>query len=205
MKNPDVLVEALTAYQARKEEAKSQEARSNLATYRSDITSDPATPFSGNPSGDVTVVEFFDYNCGYCKRMVPAIQELLQSDGKVRYVFKEFPILGPQSLVASKAALAVWKLAPEKHFAFHVALMGARGELSEERILGMAEKIGIDGARLRTAMEDPAIEQQIRRNLELGRLLDISGTPGFVIGERIVPGAIDLDTMRSMIADARGK
>jgi protein-disulfide isomerase len=201
--NPEVILESLRAYEFARRQESEKEAQAALVSNREQLERNPAAPVAGNVNGDVTVVEFFDYQCGYCKRVIPTIQELLKTDPKVRYVFKEFPILGPESVVAAKAALAVWSIAPEKYLPFHVALMQSRGGLSEERIFEVGKSVGVDDGRLRTAMADPKIEEQLRRNLELGRAINVNGTPAFVIGGRLVPGAIDLETMRQLVAAAR--
>jgi protein-disulfide isomerase len=203
MDNPDVILESVRQYQA-KQEAKAQaEAKAALVANRSQLESDADTPFAGNAKGDVTIVEFFDYNCGYCKQMIPAVQELLATDKNIRYVFKELPILRADSVTAAKAALAVWKIAPEKYFAYHVALMGGRGELSEDRLFRAAENLGIDTAKLKAAMADPQIDQTIRRNRDIGRLLGINGTPAFIVGDQLLPGAVDIATLREAIAKKR--
>jgi len=152
----------------------------------------------------VTIVEFFDYQCPYCKRVFPAVQTLLKTDGNIRYVFKEFPILGPQSVVAARAALAAWKLDRDRYVPFHTALMQSRGRLSERKILDVAAEIGLDVERLRAAMADPGIDKVLARNAELARALDINGTPAFVIGEKVVPGAVDLETLTALVSQARG-
>lgn len=201
--HPDVILDSLRAYEAARQAEEQKSAAAALAASRAAIERDPTAPVAGNPDGNVTVVEFFDYQCGYCKRVLPVMQELLKSDPNVRYVFKEFPILGPESVTAARAALAVWNTERDKYLAFHAALMGARGGLSEERILETAKGVGLDPAKLRTAMADPAIEERIQRNLEIGRKINVNGTPAFLIGGRLVPGAIDLEAMRRQIAQAR--
>jgi protein-disulfide isomerase len=203
MENPEVILESVRQYQA-KQEAKAQaEAKAALVANRSQLESDADTPFAGNAKGDVTIVEFFDYNCGYCKQMIPTIQELLATDKNIRYVFKELPILRADSVTAAKAALAVWKIAPEKYFAYHVALMGGRGELSEDRLFRAAENLGIDTAKLKAAMVEPQIDQTIRRNRDISRLLGINGTPAFIVGDQLLPGAVDIATLREAIAKKR--
>lgn len=203
MAHPDVIIDSLRAYEAARRAEEEKGATEALAANRQMIERDPAAPFAGNAEGDVTVVEFFDYQCGYCKRAFPVVQEILKTDAKVRYVFKEFPILGPESVTAAKAALAVWTIAKDKYLAFHSSLMQLRGGLSEERIMEAAKGVGVDAGRLRTAMAEPAIEDTLRGNLELGRKINVNGTPAFIIGGRLVPGAMDLEHMRKEIAAAR--
>ncbi|MBK8211521.1 MAG: DsbA family protein [Rhodospirillales bacterium] len=203
MKHPEVLLESLQAYDNKQRETQEQAAQKAVAGNRDALERDASTPVGGNPKGDVTIVEFFDYRCGYCKKVLPSVQELLKTDGNIRVVFKEFPILGPDSMTASRAALAAWKIAPDKYVALHVALMETRGDLSEARVLETAKKVGIDPEKLKAAMDDPQIKAQIERNAALAQTLQIGGTPAFIIGGKLVPGAVDLTTMREMVKAAR--
>ncbi len=202
-RNPEILLEAIAAVRAKSDAEQQTKVRKNLVSLRSELENDPASPVGGNPRGNVTIVEFFDYQCPYCKRVFPAVQKLLESDGNIRYVFKEFPILGPQSVVAARAALAVWKLDKDKYVSFHTALMQTKGRLSEQRILNIAAESGLDVERLRAAMADPGIGKALARNYELAKALDINGTPAFVIGDRVVPGAVDLETLTALVSQAR--
>jgi protein-disulfide isomerase len=158
---------------------------------------------AGNPVGDVTLVEFFDYHCAYCKRALNAVTAVLGEDPGLRIVYKEFPILGPDSVLAARAALASRNQDPSKYLEFHVALMSTRGRLTQPRILEIARDAGFDAERLVADMASPEINTAIERNIELARSLEINGTPTFVIGDQLVPGAVDLDTLRRLIAEAR--
>lgn len=201
--NPETIIESMQNYQIRQQLAEQEAATAALATYRDEIKNDASSPVAGNPKGDVTVVEFFDYRCAYCKRVFPGIQELLKSDGNVRYVFKELPILGPDSVTASRAALAVWSLNPEKYFAFHSALMETKGALGEEQVLATAKKVGLDPDKVKAAMAKPEIQQTIERNLDLAQKLNVQGTPAFIVGDTLMPGAVDADQLRELVAAAR--
>jgi protein-disulfide isomerase len=203
LKNPEIIVESLRGYEETHRQASEKEARQAIATSGDELEKDPTSPVVGNQQGDVTLVQFFDYRCGYCKKVVPSIQELLKTDKNIRMVFKEFPILGPDSVTASRAALAAWKIAPDKYLPFHVAMMESRGEMNEARVLEIGKKVGIDVDKLKAAMSDPAIKATIDRNIELARKLQINGTPAFIIGGQLVPGAVDLATLREMVATAR--
>lgn len=203
MNNPEVMMESLQAYDAKQRDEQEQAAQKAVASNRDALERDANTPVGGNVKGDVTVVEFFDYRCGYCKKVLPSIQELIKSDSSVRLVFKELPILGPDSVTAARAALATWRIAPDKYVPLHVALMEARGELSEARVLEMAKKIGIDSDKLKATMNDPQITAQLERNSALAQTLQIGGTPAFVIGGKLVPGAVDLATLQEMVKAAR--
>ncbi|MDG2033778.1 MAG: DsbA family protein, partial [Rhodospirillales bacterium] len=169
------------------------------------VLNDPDSPVAGNPTGDVTVVEFFDYLCNYCKRIIPTIQKLLKQDKNVRYVFKELPILSLDSRLAARAALVVWKNQKEKYLDFHTTLMTSQGSLSEARILRLAKKVGADTTLIKKKMRSNEISAILKRNFDLAQRLGVRGTPGFIIGDKIVPGAIDLTALKSLIAEARKK
>jgi protein-disulfide isomerase len=203
LKNPEILVESLRGYEEKHRQATEEDAKKAIAANRDALEKNPTSPVAGNPQGDVTIVEFFDYRCGYCKKVLPSIQELLKTDQNVRVVFKEFPILGPDSVIAAQTALAVWKIAPAKYLPFHFALMESRGELDEGRVREIAKKVGLDVEKLEAAKADPEIKATIERNHELARELQINGTPAFIVGGRLVPGAVDLATLREMVGTAR--
>ncbi len=204
LENPQVILESVQRMQAETEQKSRQQAQANVVAYRDQLIKDPDAPIGGNPKGDVTVVEFFDYRCGYCKKVFPAIQELLKTDGNVRYVFKEFPILGPDSEFASRAALALWRMDKSKYHAFHTAMMLNKGALPESKVLGIASKLGIDAKALRAAAKAPEIDKILANNFKLAEALNINGTPAFVIGDELIPGAADLATLRQKINKARG-
>lgn len=201
--NPEILVEAIHAARAKQETEERDRAAKALSERRKDLERNPTSPVIGNPNGDVTVVEFFDYRCGFCKRAHPTMTELLKSDPKIRVVLKEFPILGPESILASRAALAVHRIDPAKYLPFHDALMTDRAAVSRERLLQIAKSIGVDIGKLEKGMADPAIDAVIGETVELAQALGINGTPAFVIGNQIVPGAVDIDTLKQLIAKAR--
>jgi protein-disulfide isomerase len=202
-KNPDVLLDALQAAEDKiKGEARDKAAQA-LSTRRREIFDDPETPFAGNPKGDVSLVEFFDYRCPYCKQVEPALEALLGEDRQLRFVYKEFPVLGPESVTASKAALAARKQG--KYDALHRALMALKGQINETAVLKTAESVGVDVERLKRDMAAPEIARALKANTELADALEIRGTPGFVIGNDIVPGAIDLASLKELIATARKK
>ncbi len=201
--HPEVIVQAVRKYQAEQQALEEHAASMRLAQLSNQIEQSKDTPVGGNPAGDVTVVEFFDYRCGYCKRVFPALLAAVKSDGKVRLVYKEFPILGPESVVASRAALAVFHTKPEKYEAYHEALMASKGGLSEARLLQIAKEIGLDPAAVKKAMADPRVDGEIHRNMALAEQLNIRGTPAFVIGKELVPGAIELDAFKKLIKAAR--
>ncbi len=201
--NPEIIVRAVQEFQRQERHAREQMRLARLSELQQQLENSPTSPIGGNPNGDVTLIEFFDYRCGYCKRVHDTVVETVKADGNVRLIYKEFPILGPESQAAARMALAVHFVMPEKYKPFNDALMRARGTLSEERMLQIANDIGIATDALRQALSDPRIEQEIRHNIAVARELDINGTPAFVIGNRIVPGAVDAATLRQIIAEAR--
>lgn len=204
IKNPEILVEALEEYQRRQKADSRARARQALVDNREQIFNDPASPVGGNPNGDVTLVEFFDYQCGYCKAVVDRVAGTVAKDKNIRWVFKEFPILGPVSVYASRAALAAHRQDKDKYHELHLAMMRSRGKLTEKKVLRFAARAGLDVARLEADMETPEIATLIERNMALAEALNIRGTPAFVIGDVVVPGAIDAATLNRLIAAARG-
>lgn len=201
MKNPDVLIEALRGAEEKMNRDADAKATKALSTRRAEIFEDPATPVGGNPQGDVSIVEFFDYRCPYCKQVLPTLQTLLNQDHQVRFVYKELPVLGRESVVAAHAALAARQQG--KYEAFHLAMMGTRGQITEDTVYKVAGSVGLDIDRLKKDMAAPDIDRELKANLALADALNIHGTPGFIVGDQIVPGAIDLDALKNMIADAR--
>ncbi|MFT5489349.1 MAG: protein-disulfide isomerase [Paracoccaceae bacterium] len=202
LKNPALIREAMQLLQAREEAEKQAAATAALKQYRGELLQNANSPVGGNPEGDITVVEFFDYNCGYCKRVAPTMAAVVKNDPNVRVVYKEFAILGPQSIVAARAALAAKRQG--KYHEFHVALMSA-DQADENSVAATARSLGLDYAKLVKDMEDPAISEQLERNYRLATAIGINGTPAFVIGDRLVPGAVDEAAMMEIIADERAK
>lgn len=203
-KNPEIILESVRNLQMREEAEQTRKREEALMARRDDIERDSSSPVVGNPDGDVTVVEFFDYRCGYCKAVLPSLQRLLKEDPKVRYVLKELPILSPESRIAARFALAVWRIQPRRYFDLHTKFMESKGEFTETRIFEIARAAGVDVERARKEMDNPEVQRMLDRNMELATALGISGTPGFVIGSRLIPGAIDLDALKRLVAEARG-
>ncbi len=202
-KHPEVVVDAIEAWRAKQRLAEEERAKQALVSQRDRIYNSAFSPIAGNPDGDVTVVEFFDYQCGYCKRVFGSFVKTVKQDGNVRVVFKEFPILGPASRFAAEAALA--SKMQGKYFEFHRALMELKTGLNPHSVLAVAKSSGLDVDRLQEDMKSSPVQDEIKRNFELAENLGIRGTPAFVIGDQLVPGAINAATMKTMIAEARGK
>jgi protein-disulfide isomerase len=201
LKNPEVIMEALQILQERQRAAQAENLKRTIAERSAEILNDPAAPVGGNPSGDITLVEFFDYNCPYCRRVAPTVTDLVEDDPNLRLVYKEFPILGPGSQFAARAALA--SRTQGKYLAFHEALMSAGQQVNEDSVIDIARRVGLDVERLTRDMGDPEIEAAIARNLELANALGVTGTPAFVIGDQVVPGAVDRAILEGLITQAR--
>jgi protein-disulfide isomerase len=199
--DPSILRDALTALEQAEIRGRAAAQQAAIAQHQAALFSDAADPVKGNANGDVTLVEFFDARCGYCKALHPTIEQLLRRDRGVRLVLKDLPILGPTSVVASRALLAAQRQG--KYPELFDALLSLRGEPTEQVLRQSAERAGIDWARLRRDMEDPAINARIEHNLSLARALAIEGTPALVIGNTLVPGAVDLATLEKLVAEAR--
>ena len=175
--------------------------RAAIAAHAEALFRDPADPSKGNPRGAVTVVEFFDPRCGYCKQMRPVIAELLRRQADVRWVMKDLPILGPASVLASRALLASQRQG--KYAELHDALLKLREEPAEPVLRREAERAGLDWARLKRDMDDPSVQRRLDANARLAQALGIEGTPAMVVGETLVPGATDLASLERLVAEAR--
>ena len=184
-------------------QSRGEQASQAVADHRREIFNDPSTPVGGNPQGNETIVEFFDYRCPYCKRVEPSVDAMLRQDPNLRLVYKEFPILGPVSVTAAYAALAAQRQG--EYDAFHAAMMEAHGNITDDTVYRVAASLGLDIDKLKRDMASPEFAQQIRKNLKLADALGIRGTPAFVIGDKVVPGAADIATLKSMVADAHNK
>jgi protein-disulfide isomerase len=199
--HPEVVTEALREAQRREQEAQRQRATDAIRARLAELTQDPGSPVGGNPQGRVTIVEFFDYQCGYCKRQEAELKTLLQADPDIRLVYKDLPILGPASVFAARAALAAQKQG--KHEALHAALMAASQKLTDQEVLRIAAQTGLDTAKLEKDMEDPSVSQVLDRNFQLQRALNIQGTPALIVGTELIPGAASVESLKALVARAR--
>jgi protein-disulfide isomerase len=204
LRKPEVLLEAMKTLEDRQRDMAADAARERIGQNAKALRNDPDSFVAGNPNGDVTVVEFFDYRCGYCKQAHPTVSDVVKADGKIRLVLKEFPILGADSVFASRAAIAVLQSQRPKYKAFHDALLETKEPLNEASVLRIAKAQGIDTDKLAAAMKNPDVEKVIRANHALAQNLSINGTPAFIIGDELVPGAIPARQMIELVARARG-
>ena len=200
--HPEVIREAIEALQARESQTKQQSQVDALKSHYDAIYKDPTAPIAGNPVGDVTIVEFFDYRCPYCKRMAEPLMGLLKSDPGIRLVFKEFPILGEDSVLAAQAALAANKQGLYREF--HQALMAHKGAYDTALLRQIATAVGMDPDRMQTDMMDAAAKASIVANRGLAEALLINSTPSFIIGNQVIAGAIPIEEMMELIKKARG-
>ena len=198
--HPEIIEQSLQALEAKREADERARQRVALSKHQQELLHDPASPVSGNPSGDISVVEFFDYRCGYCKKAAGALTQLQKEDRRIRVIYKDFPILGEASELAAKAALA--SKAQGKHQTFHEALLASKGDMTKESILATAREVGLDIKRLEKDMENPEWQKVIETNRALARDLGITGTPGFIVGTELVPGALDVNGLKELIARA---
>ncbi len=201
IEHPEVLLEAEQALRAKRAEEEARRDRAAIGGHRDALFADPESPVVGNLDGALALVEFFDYRCGYCRRVKPVLDTLLEENGDLRLIYKEFPILGPESTLAARAALAAREQGG--YAAFHDALMGAEEPLDHARVFEMARAVSLDEERLARDMADPAVDAALARNAALAEALGIAATPSFVIGERVVRGAPSLAQFRAIVEDAR--
>jgi protein-disulfide isomerase len=201
MNHPDVLMDALKSAQQKSDAQAAAQSQRMIVERRKDLLEDSDDLVEGNPKGDVTIVEFFDYRCPYCKQVEPSLDALLKEDPKLRIVYKEFPVLGEASTFATHVALAARQQG--KYAAFHRAMMATKGDIGDEVVLKVAASVGLDVDRIKTDMAAPAIDRIIDTNFALADALDIEGTPAIIVGDKLIPGATDIDTLRKDIAAAR--
>ncbi|MBC7634899.1 MAG: DsbA family protein [Acetobacteraceae bacterium] len=201
--DPTILKDAVTALQ--QDEAKTQQGAISgiIADLEDALLKNPADAIGGNPNGDVTIVEFFDVRCGFCRRMVPVFEQLIKSDAKIRIVYKDLPVLGPASIVGARALMAAQKQGG--YVKLQALLMAANPAMDDATLKAASDKAGLDWARLKRDMDAPEIKARIDTNLALSRQLDIQGTPAYIIGTRLLPGAVDLAELQDAVAAARKK
>ena len=201
LRHPEVILKSVKDHQARQKAAQAAQAKKNLKIFSKQLTRNPGSPVGGNPKGDVTVVEFFDYHCSYCRKSFPALMEIEKTDPKGRIVFKEFPILGPGSVFAARVALAA--KAQGKYLEIHKAMMSGKAKTDEAGLMSLAKSLGMDLIKLRQDMNSPDIRKELINNQELGQVLGITGTPAFIIGDELITGGMNTQGLRELIQRAR--
>lgn len=204
MENPEVIMEAVRALEDRQQRQSIEDDLAMLEANRAAIYEDAASWTGGNPEGDITVVEFLDYRCGYCRKAYEEVEELVKSDGNIRFVIKEFPILGEESLLSSKFAIATRMVAGDEAYKkAHDALISLRGDATVENLGALADQLGLDRAAVLAKMDAPEVEAVIAANHALADTMQINGTPSFVIDRAMVRGYVPLDGMRQIVEGQR--
>jgi len=203
LNNPEILLEVQQALDAKQKEEQRISQLGIIKEAKDDIFNSAQDGVVGNPNGKVTIVEFYDYNCGFCKRAIEDMQALTAADPELRFVLKEFPILGPDSQKAHTVSQAFLKLMPEKYGEFHNQLLGGHGRAGEASAIKIAVSLGADEAKLREAMKDPAINETFAKTYDLANKLSITGTPSYVVGNEVVFGALGKEVLAEKIVAAK--
>jgi protein-disulfide isomerase len=203
LNNPELLLEVQDALEAKQKEEQRVAHQNVIRDQADEIFNSTFDGIIGNPEGKVTVVEFYDYNCGYCKRAMEDMQALTKADPELRFVLKEFPILSPDSHKASVVSMAFHKMMPEKYGEFHMTLLGSEGRVNEAKAIKVALSLGADEAQLREQMKDPEIQAALSRTYDLANKLSITGTPSYVVGNQVVFGALGQQVLSEKIAVAK--
>ncbi len=203
--HPDVIQDAMAELEKRQTAADAEKHKAAVKQYSEALFTSPRQVVLGNPNGNVTFVEFFDYNCGYCKRAMDDMLTLLKDDPKLRVVLKEFPVLGPGSVEAAQVAVAVrmQDKSGKKYLEFHQKLLGGRGQADKARALAVAKDIGLDMGRLDKDLASPEVKATLQESFKLAEALGLNGTPSYVIGENVVVGAVGLDALKEKVNTSR--
>jgi protein-disulfide isomerase len=203
--HPEILEEVSAELTKRQAAAEAEKHAAAVSANANTIFNSPRGVTVGNKDGDVTFVEFFDYNCGYCKKAMTDMVEIMKQDPKLKVVLKEFPVLGPGSVEAAQVAVAVRMQDPtgKKYLAFHQNLLGGRGQADKARSLAAAKEAGLDMARLEKDFSSPEVRATIEENFKLAESMGMNGTPSYVIGKQVVIGAVGIDALKEKIANAR--
>ena len=204
--NPEVLMEAIAVLEERRNAESAASEDQMLSEYGDAIFDDGWSWVGGNPDGDVTIVEFLDYRCGFCKRAFPAVEELLETDGNIRFIVKEFPILGPASELGSRYAIATKRIEGDDAYKqVHDEMMMMRGDLNEASIAQISDTFNLDHDAITAEMDSEEVTVVIDANRQLANKLQINGTPSFIMGDTFVRGFVELDQMRAIVEEIRGQ
>ena len=200
LENPEVIVEAMENYQTNQQEIEARKFEQTLSEKK-DILHSSSSPFAGNPDGEIVIVEFFDYNCGYCKRAIGDVQTIIDKEKDVKIIFKEMPILSESSMDAARYALAAHK--QDKYFEYHAALMNFKGTKSVEMLEKIGADLGLDVEQMKKDAASEEIQTEIQESLALSRELGIRGTPAFIVDDVLSPGYLPYAQMKGIIAEVR--
>ncbi len=200
---PEMIVESLQTMQNKLQAQQGEEQQKAVKANYKALTQNALSPIAGNAKGDVIIAQFYDFHCGYCKRMLPVVQELIGSDKNVKIIFIDFPILSEDSVVAAKASVAANRIAPKKYMEYHSALMNYAGKYDEATVIKLAKDIGIDGDKLAKEMSSDTVKKYLAEMKALGEKMGVRGTPAMVIGQQMYPGALDVEAVKQAVAKAR--
>lgn len=205
LKNPEILEEVSTELSKRQATAEAAKHSAAINTYADLIFKSPRGVVVGNKDGDVSMVEFFDYNCGYCKRAMTDMLQLVKADPKLRVVLKEFPVLGPQSMEAAQVAIAVrmQDQTGKKYLDFHQKLLSGSGQANKARAIAAAKDVGLDITRIEKDMVSPEVRATLEENFKIAEAMGMNGTPSYVVGKEVVVGAVGHDVLKEKINTAR--
>jgi protein-disulfide isomerase len=206
LSHPELLQEVLAEMEKRQAVADAEKHRAGVQEHAATIFSSPRQITLGNPQGDVTVVEFFDYNCGYCKRAMADMTDLMKGDSKLKFVLKEFPVLGEGSTQAAQVAVAVRmqdKTGGKKYLEFHQKLLGGRGQADKARALAVAKEVGLDMTRLEKDMASDEVKETLQESFKLAEALGLNGTPSYIVGNDVVIGAVGLPALKERVNTTR--
>jgi protein-disulfide isomerase len=205
LSHPEVMQDVLAELEKRQQSAEAEKHRAAVVENKATLFASPHQVVLGNPQGNVTMVEFFDYNCGYCKRAMSDMLDLIKTDSNLKFVLKEFPVLGEGSVEAARVAVAARMQdgTGKKYVEFHQKLLGGRGAADKARALAVAKEVGFDMPRLERDMGSDEVKKTIEENMKLAEALGVNGTPSYVVGEEVVVGAVGLDSLREKISAER--
>ena len=203
--HPEVLQDVMAEVEKRQATAEAEKHRTAVADNNATLFSSPHQVVLGNPHGNVTMVEFFDYNCGYCKRAMSDMLDLIKTNPNLKFVLKEFPVLGEGSVEAAHVAVAarMQDTTGKKYIEFHQKLLGGRGPADKARALAVAKDVGFDMARIEKDMSSDEVKKTIAESMKLAEVLGVNGTPSYVVGDEVIVGAVGLDALKEKLAAER--
>jgi len=201
LENPEILEEAFTALQERRRQAESVAQQDAVSDNKETLFNSPRQVVLGNPEGEVTLVEFFDYNCGYCRRAGEDLNKLIEANPDLRVVLKEFPVLGPESVEAAQVGIAVNEVAPDRYGEFHDALLASDGQVDAQAALAVVEQLGLDRSAVEAAMDADVVQATIEEVYTLANALGLTGTPSYVVGDTVFVGAVGYDTLQGRVTE----
>ncbi len=198
--NPEIVISAIESHVSKQQDAHNKKVQQSVVDFKEQLLNDVNDPKYGTPNAKNSIVTFYDYNCGYCKKMSEVIKQIVDGKQDVYIVFKELPILGADSLKASKLAIAVYKIAPAKYLDFHFALMDDSSDSSiDQKVQNICKTLGIDNAKLYKEIEDPSVQSVIDKNLEIAKGIGFRSTPTVIVNEQLIPGYVNYDKLMSII------